>query len=637
MHAQSLLAAAGFIVAAIWPSLVRGQTVTATVAAGAEPYAVAVNPVTNMVYVANYDSGDVTVIDGATNAATTVPVGTNPCAVGANWATNKIYVANFNSQGVTVIDGASNATTTVAMGSNPQAIAVNPVTNLVYVTNTGYSTVTVINGATNATAVVPVGAGPTGIAVNTVTNMIYVASPGGASGTVTAIDGATNVTTTVPAGSYPSAIAVNPVTNQIYVANIQSGDVTVIDGATNATTTVPVGPQPQAIAVNPVTNKIYVANFGVAADGVGSVTVIDGATNATTTIASGNRPSAVAVNPVTDKIYVTDGVSNVTVIDGATNATATVSVGPGPSALAVNPVTNTIYVADGGGNNGSVAVISGSATPSTAGSARLVNLSARALVGAGGNILIPGFVIGGAGTETLLIRGDGPSLSQFGVSGVLARPSLSIYNSAGSMIASNTGWGTNPDPAQIASAAARVGAFGFAPSTADCALIVSLPAGAYTVQVSGVDNTTGVALAEVYEMASSGTRLVNISTRAQVGDGANIIITGFVISGTGTEPMLVRADGPTLAEFGVPGVLAQPSLSVFDSAGDVVASNTGWGHNFEEDLTADFAAAIGAFPLPAGSADSAQFVNVTAGAYSMEVSGANDTTGVALAEAYEAQ
>jgi septal ring-binding cell division protein DamX len=180
-----------------------------------------------------------------------------------------------------------------------------------------------------------------------------------------------------------------------------------------------------------------------------------------------------------------------------------------------------------------------------------------------------------------------------------------------------------------------VGAFALTSGSADCALIASLPAGAYTVQVSGLNSTTGVALAEVYEVSASGTRLANISTRAQVGTGGNIIIPGFVISGSGTDQLLVRADGPSLTQFGVSGVLAQPSLSVYNGAGTVIASNTGWGTSSNPALLASTAAAVGAFAFASGSADSAQIVNLSAGAYTIQVSGVNGTTGVALAEVYE--
>ncbi len=236
-----------------WP--LHAQTVTATVPAGTSPRAVAVNPETNKIYVGNTGSGNVTVIDGATNSTSTVTVGTRPLAVAVNPVTNKIYVTNYGSANVTVIDGATNSTATVAVGSGPQAVAVNPVTNKIYVANFNSNTVTVIDGATNSTATVAVGSVPRAVAVNPVTNKIYVANSGGT--TVTVIDGATNSTATVPVGLSPLAVAVNPVTNKIYVANAISNNVTVIDGATNSAATVATDLNPLAVAVNPATNKIY--------------------------------------------------------------------------------------------------------------------------------------------------------------------------------------------------------------------------------------------------------------------------------------------------------------------------------------------------------------------------------------------
>ena len=244
-------------------------------------------------------------------------------------------------------------------------------------------------------------------------------------------------------------------------------------------------------------------------------------------------------------------------------------------------------------------------------------------------------MISGSGIETLLIRGDGPSLTGFGVPGALAQPSLSVF-SGQTVIASNTGWGTNPNPSQIASVAAQVGAFPFASGSADCAVIVSLPAGAYTVEISGVGDATGVALAEVYEVSSSGTRLINISTRARVGTDSNIMIAGFVISGSGTEQLLIRGDGPSLTQFNVTGVLAQPNLSVINQgSGATIASNTGWGTSPNPSLIASTGAVVGAFGFASGSADSAVVVNLAAGAYTAEISGVNSTAGVALAEVYE--
>jgi subtilase family serine protease len=269
-------------------------------------------------------------------------------------------------------------------------------------------------------------------------------------------------------------------------------------------------------------------------------------------------------------------------------------------------------------------------------SQRLANISTRALVGTGGNILIPGLYISGTGIEALLIRADGPALTQFGVSGVLTKPTLSVYDSSGKLVTSNTGWMTDPNYLFLAMEAAKVGAFQLGNSSADCEIVTGLAPGAYTVQVSGVADTSGVALAEVYEVASYGTaRLANMSTRAMVGTGGNIIIPGIYISGAGVEELLVRADGPALAQFGVSGVLARPTLSVFNSVGTMVASNTGWGTGADAAQIPAISASVGAFPLAANSADCALIVKLEAGSYTIQVSGVGNSTGIALAEVYE--
>jgi sugar lactone lactonase YvrE len=266
---------------------------------------------------------------------------------------------------------------------------------------------------------------------------------------------------------------------------------------------------------------------------------------------------------------------------------------------------------------------------------RLVNISTRAQVGNGPNILIPGFVVGGAGVETLLIRADGPALASFGVPAVLARPSLSVFDSTGRVVASNTGWSSNFNPAAVVSAASALGAFVLVPGSADSALVVSLPAGAYTVQVSGVNATTGVALAELYEVSSSGTHLVNGSVRGQVGTGAGVLILGFVVSGSAGKQVLVEAAGPALAQFGVSGVLARPSLSLVDAKGVVIATNTGWSTNENATQLEAAASSAGAFSFAPLSADSALLLNLQPGAYTAIVSGVNSTTGIVLTQIFE--
>jgi YVTN family beta-propeller protein len=138
------------VVAAVLLMLVSSATAdwgTTTVTAGEGPYAVAVNPVTNKVYVANRGSDNVTVVDGATNDTQAVDVDNAPIAVAVKPVTNKVYVANRGSNNVTVIDGATNDTLTVAAGTEPLAVAANPVTNKVYVANLGSDNVTVLDEA----------------------------------------------------------------------------------------------------------------------------------------------------------------------------------------------------------------------------------------------------------------------------------------------------------------------------------------------------------------------------------------------------------------------------------------------------------------------------------------------------------
>ena len=139
-----------------------------------------------------------------------------------------------------------------------------------------------------------------------------------------------------------------------------------------------------------------------------------------------------------------------------------------------------------------------------------VNISARAYVGAGSQVLVAGFFISGPTSETILIRASGPGLIPYGVSGVLAAPQLDLYDINRAIIATNIGWGnvSAAGPSTVAAAVqpataaifSSVGAFALPSGSADCAMVVTLPPGGYTAQVSGVGNTTGVALMEVYDV-----------------------------------------------------------------------------------------------------------------------------------------
>ena len=341
----------GFAVSCIPAS---AQQLIDTVTVGVSPVAVALNPATNKIYVANSGGASVTVIDGLTDSTTSVTVGFAPNSVAVNPVTNKVYVVNGASNTVTVIDGATLSTTTINVGVLPDAIAVNSVTNKIYVANEDTGTVTVIDGGTLATTVVPVGHNPLSVAVDSATNKVYVANY--YDNSVTVIDGATNSTVTLPGIFNPIFIAGNALTNKIYVANFLASSVTVIDGSTNSTQVIPAGTKPIALAINPVSNKIYAVN-NLSND----VTVIDGATNQTAGVPVGNGPFGVAVNEVSNKIYVVNSSDNtVTMIDGATNATTSVQVGTVPKSIAANAVSNRVYVGNSTSNN--VSVIAGAAS-----------------------------------------------------------------------------------------------------------------------------------------------------------------------------------------------------------------------------------------------------------------------------------
>jgi len=192
----------------------------------------------------------------------------------------------------------------------------------------------------------------------------------------------------------------------------------------------------------------------------------------------------------------------------ATGAFA-LSAGSGDSAMVLTlPAGNyTVEVSGAGGTSG--VALSEVYEIDTADPEVFTNISSRCFVGTGPGIAISGFVIGGSQSATLLIRGIGPALSGFGLTGTLSNPTLSLYDGKSVPIASNTGWGTAPLAGTSSVAASyrqataadmnSVGAFPLSAGSADCAMVVTLPPGSYTAEVSGVGSTTGIALAEVYK------------------------------------------------------------------------------------------------------------------------------------------
>jgi uncharacterized protein (DUF1800 family) len=267
---------------------------------------------------------------------------------------------------------------------------------------------------------------------------------------------------------------------------------------------------------------------------------------------------------------------------------------------------------------------------------RLANLATRAQTQSGAAILTAGFVIGAGGDKQVVIRAVGPTLANFGLSGVLADPILTLVNGAGATVASNDDWA-----AANAALMTSVGAFALPVGSKDSVIVTTLPPGSYTAQVSGAGGGEGLTIVEVYEVGSTGGKLVNISTRGVVGTGANVMIPGIVVSpGTGARKLVIRAAGPALTAFGLSGALLDPALVVTNAGGTQIAANNDWGTPIGSNpaTPAQLAAAFtqaGAFNLAVGSRDSAVLVDLSAGNYSVEVSGVGGASGLALVEIYD--
>jgi hypothetical protein len=249
----------------------------------------------------------------------------------------------------------------------------------------------------------------------------------------------------------------------------------------------------------------------------------------------------------------------------------------------------------------------------------LANISSRTLVGVGENVLIGGFIIDGVIAKKVALRAIGPSLAAFGVSGAIDDPVLQVLDSKGSVVASNDNWNVPGE---------EVSGIGLAPSDGrEAALVASLLPGSYTAIVSGKANATGVALVELYDIDAAAGRVANISTRSQVESGESVMIGGFILGGTTSAKMIVRAIGPSLVSFGVANALLDPMLELYDSNGSVIASNDNW-RSDQETAIADTTLA------PSDDHEAAITATLAPGAYSGVIRGAHGSTGVALFEVF---
>ncbi|MFZ1217721.1 MAG: hypothetical protein WAO00_00440, partial [Chthoniobacterales bacterium] len=337
---------------------------------------------------------------------------------------------------------------------------------------------------------------------------------------------------------------------------------------------------------------------------------------------------------------------------GASNtATVTVVVTPtqaGPLSNGATASTNTAHDPNSGNNfaTASTTVLpSGSPTPTPTPTATIaptptpsptpastptkaLNLSTRMRVQTGNNVGIGGFIISGNAPKNVAVRGIGPSLAAFGISDALADPTLELRDSNGGLIKLNDNWQDN------AADAAQLTSLGLAPQNAkESGLVATLQPGAsYTAILAGKNQTTGVGLVEIYDVGQGAdSQLANISTRSFVLTGNNVTIAGFILGGNNNPRIVVRGLGPSLAQFGLNPVLADPTLELRDNNGTLLVANNDW----QDDPTMIMPGQLVALGLaPQNTKESGIVLLLPPGAYTAILAGANGGTGLGLIEIY---
>ncbi|MFZ1221010.1 MAG: M14 family zinc carboxypeptidase [Chthoniobacterales bacterium] len=268
-----------------------------------------------------------------------------------------------------------------------------------------------------------------------------------------------------------------------------------------------------------------------------------------------------------------------------------------------------------------------SATPTASPASQPLNLSTRMLVLTGDNVGIGGFIITGTGKKNVLIRAIGPSLNQFGVPNPLADPVLVLHLPGITNTFINDNWKDDPTQRVL------IEMTGLQPTNDfESAIVARLDPGAYTAVVSGKNNTTGVGLVEIYDLDGGvPSKLGNISTRAFVSTGSNIVIAGFILGGnSGNDRIVVRGIGPSLVGAGVSNALADPTLELRDGNGALLMTNNNW-----QDDPAQAAELVAAGLAPTNPLESAIAATLPPGSYTALLAGVNNTTGVGLVEVYD--
>jgi uncharacterized delta-60 repeat protein len=252
-----------------------------------------------------------------------------------------------------------------------------------------------------------------------------------------------------------------------------------------------------------------------------------------------------------------------------------------------------------------------------------LNMSTRALVGTGENVLIGGFIVTGSDSKIVLLRALGPSLMLGDATPLLVDPILELHAPNGTLI-TNDSWADTQEEEILNT--------GLNPADPrESAILTTLGPGPYTVTMRGKDNGIGVGLVEIYDLDTIGTsKLANVSSRGSVGTGDNVMIAGVILSGENNAIVVLRGLGPSLGQFGITDSLQDPTLDLYDANGTLTASDDNWRELQEAALQASGLA-------PTDDREAALLVELAAGAYTAVLRGNNESTGVGLIEAYNLQ
>jgi hypothetical protein len=256
---------------------------------------------------------------------------------------------------------------------------------------------------------------------------------------------------------------------------------------------------------------------------------------------------------------------------------------------------------------------------------QLLNISGRVLAQGGDKVGIGGFIISGTSSKTVIVRAIGPSMTSGGapVPGRLDDPKLELRASDGHVIAQNDSWRSDQEQ--------QIQDSGLAPGdNREAAIIASLPAGQYTAIISGANNSSGIGLVEIYDLeATLPGELGNLAVRADVETGDNVLFSGLILGGATPKRVMLRAIGPSLQSQLGDAVLQDPFLELHDANGATMATNDNWRDAPNASEIQDTGLA------PSNDNESAILMPLGAGNYTTIVRGVNNSTGIAVSEAYK--